>query len=227
MKLIKGIVICLLFLPVFLAGSECRDEMFDRANNLIAEHKSTVNTRLAKEKILSSLRSRDTGSFWDVAARNSREKLLLRRNRLNMEITSLQSKENGLSQLIAGISRPFNDKILGCAYDPEFGRLYTEIMSISAASMLSGGFLSPEEAERAIATPEGREFLTYRAELQEQKQSEVSAAIEGLKASKKAFMDADRAVPAAAIESLIGELTVYLRKLTESTKKIKELSKRK
>ncbi len=226
MKLISALAVWLI-LPVFLCGGECRDEMFDKTNNMLQERKSAAGLRLEKEKILNSLKSREAGSFWDIAARNSREKMLLRRNRLSMEISSLQDKENALSALIAGTSLSLSAGASKCASDPEFGGLYTEVMSVSVSLLMSKGFLSHKEAEQALAAAEGREFLKYRAEIQSNRIEEVSEAIEGLKTAKKAFMEADMAVPAAVIEGLIGELNIYLKNLYDSNNRIKELLKTK
>ena len=114
-----------------------------------------------------------------------------------------------------------------CASDTDFGSLYVQVVTIKSAGLFSGQVLTTDEIKSAGQSPEALELLRYRLEIQSEQQSEVNGLIEELKASKTAFMKADRAAPAADIEVLIGELEKLSQSIKDSNMMIRQILNKK
>lgn len=216
---------CLL-LQITLKADTCSGELLDKTNNLLkmaAEIEVEINS---KQKVLENLKSREIRSIWDVVSRNSRENSLQRRNRLVLEISAMQEKSTALKSQLSSSLTVLLESMDKCASDEVFGTVFASVVKIRVSEMLTHRALTEAEISSSGTDSGAVEFLRYRLDMQEKLLEDTYILIEALKASKTAFMKADRAVPAAVIETLTGELLTYAESLKHSSKFIRKITDR-
>jgi hypothetical protein len=207
---------------------ECTDnEMLVRTNKKLKELSEITIQITDRQKVLENLKSREIRSVWNVVSRNSRENSLQRRNRLSLEIAALQEKSGLIKDEIMSAAGEIRKIAADCASDSDFGSLYVQVVTIKSAGLFSGQLLTADEIDSAGQSPQALELLSYRLDIQSEQHSEVKGLIEELKGAKTAFMKADRAAPAAALEALIGELEKLSQSIKDSNMLIRKILNKK